>query len=191
MRVFLLSLSFFDCGGGGAPPHLSRKENFKIIEFKESEMIDQEMDRVHVDDGWLIYMPDVPGDTPVSPYWMQFIGIAKMSESILWKDGDPETHQFILFNENMEIVAVNIKEPVNDDSAPVEDVIQFAKEYLDEETVHDLVEYCMSMRNTFNLNNEMSEQDFMQIIASDMCDGEKHKALEGYDNVFYIGDGDQ
>ena len=23
-------------------------------------MIDQEMDRVHVDDGWLIYMPDVP-----------------------------------------------------------------------------------------------------------------------------------
>ena len=106
----------------------------------------------------------------MSPYWMQFIGIAKMSESILWKDGDPETHQFILFNENMEIVAVNIKEPVNDDGAPVEDVIQFAKEHLDEEIVNDLVEYCTSMCNTFNLNNEMSEQDFMQIIASDMSD---------------------
>ena len=69
------------------------------------------------------------------------------------------------------------KEPVNDDGAPVEDVIQFAKEHLDEEIVNDLVEYCTSMRNTFNLNNEMSEQDFMQIIASDMSDGEEHKAL--------------
>ena len=111
-------------------------------------MIDQEMDRVHVDDGWLIYMPDVPGDTPVSPYWMQFIGIAKMSESILWKDGDPETHQFILFNENTETVAEY--KTVNDDGAPVEDVIQFAKEHLDEEIVNDLVEYCTSMCNTFN-----------------------------------------
>ena len=46
------------------------------------------------------------------------------------------------------------------------------------------------MCNTFNLNNEMSEQDFMQIIASDMSDGEKHKALEGYDIVLYIGDED-
>ena len=46
--------------------------------------MDTEMDRVHVDDGWLIYMPNVFSDTPVSPYWMQFIGIAKFSENILF-----------------------------------------------------------------------------------------------------------
>ena len=154
-------------------------------------MIDKEMDRVHVSDGWLIYMPDVPGDTPITPYWMQFIGIATMSENILWKDGDPESHQFILFDENMKIVAVNIKEPVNDDGAPVEDVIQFAKEHLDEETVHNLVEYCTSMRSTFNLNNEMSEQDFIKILSSNMTDSAMSEAFENFDNVFYIGEEDQ
>ena len=37
------------------PLHTFSEGHFKIIELKESEMIDQEMDRVHVDDGWLIH----------------------------------------------------------------------------------------------------------------------------------------
>ena len=150
-------------------------------------MINKEIERIHVDDGWLIYMPNCPPDTPISPYWMQFIGIAKISENILWKDDDPETQQFILFDEDMTVVAVNIKEPVNDDGAPVEDVIRFAKEYLEEETVHDLVEYCTSMRSTFNLNNEMSQQDFIQILRSDMSEEEMGEAFEGFDNVIFLG----
>ena len=150
-------------------------------------MFDNEQDRVHVDEGWLIYMPNCPHDTPVTPYWMQFIFAAVVSENIIWKDDDPETRQFILLNEDMEIIAVNIKEPVNDDGAPVEDVIQFAKEHLDEETVHDLVEYCSSIRSTFNLNNEMSQQDFVKILTSDMSEEEMGEAFEGYDNVFFLG----
>lgn len=153
--------------------------------------MDTEMDRVHVDDGWLIYMPNVFSDTPVSPYWMQFIGIAKFSENILWKDDDPETKQFVLFDENMETTAVNIREPINEDGAPVEDVIQFAKEHLDEETVHDLVEYCRSMRESFGLNNEMSQQGFMQILMSDMSEEEMSEAFEGYDNVIFLGEPDE
>ena len=150
-------------------------------------MFDNEQDRVHVDDGWLIYMPNCPEDTPVTPYWIQFIGIARIAESIEFKDDDPETGQFILLNDDMEIIAVNIKEPVNDDGAPVEDVIQFAKEHLDEETVHDLVEYCTSMRSTFNLNNEMSQQDFIKILTSDMSEEEMGDAFEGFDNVIFLG----
>lgn len=148
---------------------------------------DNEQDRVHVDEGYLIYMPNVDSDTPVTPYWVQFILLAKMSENILWKDDDPETHQFVMFNEDMEITAVNIKEPVNDDGAPVEDVIQFAKEHLDEETVHDLVEYCTSMRSTFGLNNEMSQQDFIKILTSDMSEEDMDSAFEGFDNVIFLG----
>ena len=150
-------------------------------------MFDNEQDRVHVDEGWLIYMPNCPHDTPVAPYWMQFVGIGKFAENIIWKDDDPGTHQFILLDEDMEILAVNIKEPVNDDGAPVEDVIQFAKEHLDDETVHDLVEYCSSIRSTFNLNNEMSQQDFIQILRSDMSEEEMDEAFEGFDNVIFLG----
>ena len=150
-------------------------------------MINKEIERIHVDDGWLIYMPNCPPDTPISPYWMQFVGVGKFAENVIWKDDDPETQQFILLNEDMEIIAVNIKEPVNDDGAPVEDVIQFAKEHLAEETVHDLVEYCSSIRSTFNLNNEMSQQDFIQILRSDMSEEEMGEAFEGYDNVIFLG----
>lgn len=154
-------------------------------------MINKEIERIHVDDGWLIYMPNCPPDTPISPYWMQFVGVGKFAENVIWKDDDPETQQFILLNEDMEIIAVNIKEPVNDDGAPVEDVIQFAKEHLDEETVHDLVEYCSSIRSTFNLNNEMSQQDFVKILTSDMSEEEMGEAFEGFDNVIFLGDPDQ
>ena len=154
-------------------------------------MINNEIERIHVDDGWLIYMPNCPPDTPISPYWMQFVGVGKFAENVIWKDDDPETQQFILLNEDMEIIAVNIKEPVNDDGAPVEDVIQFAKEHLDEETVHDLVEYCSSIRSTFNLNNEMSQQDFVKILTSDMSEEEMGEAFEGFDNVIFLGDPDQ
>ena len=154
-------------------------------------MINKEIERIHVDDGWLIYMPNCPPDTPISPYWMQFVGVGKFAENVIWKDDDPETRQFILLNEDMEIIAVNIKEPVNDDGAPVEDVIQFAKEHLDEETVHDLVEYCSSIRSTFNLNNEMSQQDFVKILTSDMSEEEMGEAFEGFDNVIFLGDPDQ
>ena len=70
-------------------------------------MFDNEQDRVHVDEGWLIYMPNCPHDT-CGTILDAIRRHGKILENIIWKDDDLNTHQFILLDEDMEILAVNI-----------------------------------------------------------------------------------
>ena len=142
---------------------------------------------ISVDDGYLFYMPYMGKPTP-KPYWKAFMVVAALAEHIGFENDDPESDQFYLLDEDKKLLGIQMIEPVDDNGAPVERAISFAKTLLDEEDVQDIIHECQDMREQFGFNNEMDKQEFFNVLSSGLTDKEMNETFKDYDNVFFLGD---
>ena len=144
---------------------------------------------ISVDGGYLFYIPYM-GEPSPEPYWKTFMAVGKLAEHIGYENDDPGSDQFYLLDENEKLLAIQMLEPIDENGAPVERAISFAKTLLIEEDVQDMIEECKEMREQFGFNNEMDKQDFFNVLTSGLSDKEMNETFKNYDNVFFIGDPD-
>lgn len=122
------------------------------------------------------------------PYWKAFMVVAKLAEHIGYDKDDPESEQFYLLDEDEKLLGIQMLEPVDNNGAPVERAIAFAKTLLNEEEVQDIIFECKEMKEQLGFSKEMDKQDFFNVLSSGLSDKEMNETFKEYDNVFYIGE---
>lgn len=142
---------------------------------------------ISVDDGYLFYIPYM-GEPMPKPYWKAFMVVAKLAEHIGYENDEIGSDQFYLLDEDEKLLGIQMLEPVDENGAPVERAIAFAKTLLNEEEVQDIIFECKEMREQFGFNNEMDKQEFFNVLSSGLSDKEMNETFKEYDNVFFLGD---
>ena len=110
---------------------------------------------VFYDDGQVFYIPDALGDRP---WWQEFFLMAQRLDHVKthFHPSEPDIEHLILVDEEENLLAVQLADPVNDDGAPKEEVLLGLRSFLPEEHVMFLVHYISQAKEAMGENNDDS-----------------------------------
>ena len=122
------------------------------------------MAEVLADDGYLLWMPQV--ERPTTPYWTNLMAMAKFTDVVII-DGE-EGGNIMFISEDGELLGVQMKDPVDESGAPIESVINFLKDNLDEEMVDEF------LQEVINVKTDIGEVDTTQLEELERMLGDVH-----------------
>ena len=101
------------------------------------------MAEIFADNGLIIYMPS--NDIPSNPYWKAFMEVAVLTDSM---DIFEEDTDFVVFrDEGDDILAIQMPEPIDDNGAPKESVIEKLRSICSEEELTDLIDHVTQVHS--------------------------------------------
>jgi len=145
------------------------------------------MTEVFIDNGFLLYLAEAGKQN--LPLWVKFFALAEEIDKV--QADEEDELQCCFYDDDGQLLALQIHDPIDADGAPVEKALRFAHQVLSKDAVHELVEESRMIKGALGFTKEMSQQDFINVITDDsLTDNEIAEKFEEFDNVFFIGDED-
>ena len=135
---------------------MKRRKKKKEQEQAESlEGVETETRLVFYDDGMVLYIPQAQGH---SPYWYEFFTVADELDriEIHAHPSEPDIEFGLVLNEEDNMLAIQLPDPVNDNGAPKEEVLAGLRVFLPEDHVTFLVHYIIQAKEAMGENNDDS-----------------------------------
>jgi len=135
---------------------MKRRKKKKEQELAESlEGVGTENRLVFYEDGRLFYIPEALGGRP---WWQEFFLIAQRLDHVKTHvhPSSPDIEHLILVDEEENIMALELADPVNDDGAPKEEVLLGLRSFLPEDHIAFLVHYISQAKEAMGGNNDES-----------------------------------
>lgn len=122
------------------------------------------MAEVLADNGFLLWMPQV--ERPTTPYWTNLMAMAKFTDVVIMDNEESGNLMFI--SEDGELLGVQMKDPIDESGAPIEAVINFLKDNLDDEMVDEFLEQVIATKT------DIGEVDTTQLEELERMLGDVH-----------------
>ena len=101
---------------GGFFPFSSEEHDTGVKEPSSYGETGQNMADISIDNGYLLYIPDTDEPAP-TPYWKTFMAVGKLAEHIGYENDDLGSDQFYLLDEDENLLAVQMLEPIDENGA--------------------------------------------------------------------------
>ena len=122
------------------------------------------MAEIFADEGLCLYLPD--SDEPTRPYWKAFMAMTIQVDNM---DFSMENHDMCVFRDKKDnVIGVQMPEPVDNNGAPVEDVVNFLSSVLCADDVDDILDHVSEVKQM--TDNLQTNGEFMMIVES-LIDG--------------------
>ena len=118
------------------------------------------MAEIFADEGLCLYLPD--SDEPTRPYWKAFMAMTIQVDNM---DFSMENHDMCVFRDKKDnVIGVQMPEPVDNNGAPVEDVVNFLSSVLCADDVDDILDHVSEVKQM--TDNLQTNGEFMMIVES-------------------------
>jgi hypothetical protein len=122
------------------------------------------MAEIFADEGLCLYLPD--SDEPTRPYWKAFMAMAIRVDNM---DISMENEDMAVFRDKKDnVIGVQMPEPVDNNGAPVEEVVNFLSSVLCPDDVDDIVDHVSEAKKV--TNNLQTNGEFMTIVENLMTE---------------------